>query len=71
MEITLNNQIKILDNISSLSIKQLLDIEIPEEQKQKGIAVAVNNTVIPRSEWGSSVISDKNNVLIIKATQGG
>lgn len=71
MEITLNNQVKSLDNISNLSIQQLLDMEIPEEQKQKGIAVAVNNTVVPRSEWGNSIISDKNNVLIIKATQGG
>jgi sulfur carrier protein len=71
MEITVNNQIKIFDNSSSISIKQLLDMEIPGEQKQKGIAVAINNTVIPRSEWGNSMIFHKNEVLIIKATQGG
>lgn len=68
MEITINDQPKKL-NQTSLTIQQLLDLEIPE--KQKGIAVAINNTVVPRNDWPSKQISQNDSILIIKATQGG
>ena len=69
MEITINNQIKCLAEYTSISVQQLLDLEIPV--KQNGVAVAVNNTVIPKSLWGDKTISNNDCVLIIKATQGG
>lgn len=37
----------------------------------KGIAVAVNNKVIPRSEWNDHKINTNDKLLLIKATQGG
>ncbi len=37
----------------------------------KGIAVAVNNKVIPRSEWNNCKINSDDKLLLIKATQGG
>lgn len=36
-----------------------------------GIAVAVNNTVIPKSNWESITVHANDNILIIQATQGG
>ena len=36
-----------------------------------GIAVAVNNRMIPRAEWDSFALSDGDNILIIKAVCGG
>jgi len=68
MEITLNNQKKNLAE-SGITVQQLLNSEMPG--KQKGIAVAINNRVIPKTEWENARISDKDNILIIKATQGG
>lgn len=38
---------------------------------QKGIAVAINNNVVPRAEWGSHVLNAEDKVTLIKATQGG
>jgi sulfur carrier protein len=38
---------------------------------QKGIAVAINNNVVPKAEWGSYVLNDEDKVTLIKATQGG
>lgn len=67
MEITLNGTKK--DLAEKTSVQQLLDIELPE--KQKGIAVAVNNTVIPRASWIQHALNEGDKVLIIKATQGG
>jgi sulfur carrier protein len=47
----------------------LLDEVIPE--KQKGIAVAVNSSVIPKTNWDHHFLANCDEVLIIKATQGG
>jgi sulfur carrier protein len=68
MELTINNQNKhfLLD---SLTIQALLDLEIPE--KQNGIAVAINNTVIPKTNWNSHQLTQTDEILIISATQGG
>jgi sulfur carrier protein len=68
MEITINDQKKAFSS-TAITVQQLLDMEIPE--KQKGIAIAINNKVIPKTEWHKQTISANDNVLIIKATQGG
>jgi sulfur carrier protein len=39
--------------------------------KQNGIAVAVNNTVIAKAERENYVLQPNDTILIIKATQGG
>ena len=36
-----------------------------------GIAVAVNNRMIPRTEWDSFTLNEDDNILIIKAVCGG
>jgi sulfur carrier protein len=38
---------------------------------QKGIAVAVNNTVIPKTDWATKTLNENDKITIIKATQGG
>jgi len=68
MELTINNQTKIFAQ-SALTIQALLDIEAPA--KQKGIAVAVNNSVIPKTDWDNYTLSPSDQILIISATQGG
>ncbi len=67
MDITLNNQLKSIT--PSHTILQLVNDAIGE--KQKGIAIAVNNTVVPKLDWPSFLLHEKDDVLIIKATQGG
>lgn len=39
--------------------------------KQKGIAVAINDTVIPKLHWAEHMLQPDDNVLVITATQGG
>lgn len=68
MELKINNQTKFFsENI--ITVQQLLDMEMPD--KQKGIAVAIAERVVPKTNWATTVLSDKDEVLIIKATQGG
>ena len=36
-----------------------------------GIAIAVNEVVIPRGEWAGYVLREADRVFVIRATQGG
>jgi sulfur carrier protein len=68
MELTINQQKKSYDKVI-LSVQDLLDIELPHQQK--GIALAINDIVVPKNNWGDTLISESDNILIITATQGG
>lgn len=50
-------------NISELAA----ELNLPE----KGVAVAVSNKMVPRTEWESTALSANDNVVIIKAACGG
>ncbi len=67
MEITFNNHQQQIQEQSSVQI--IINDLIGE--KQKGIAVAVNETVVPKAKWGSYELQPNDKVLVIKATQGG
>jgi sulfur carrier protein len=38
---------------------------------KRGLAVAVNDAVVPRNNWAAQRLSEGSQVLIIQATQGG
>jgi sulfur carrier protein len=38
---------------------------------RNGVAVAVNDAVVPRSSWLTRPLADGDQVLVIQATQGG
>lgn len=40
-------------------------------QETKGIAIAVNDQVIPKSSWNSFQVKSQDNITIIHAAQGG
>ena len=42
-----------------------------EFANQKGIAVAVNNSVVKKQDWESHLLSENDKVLIVSATKGG
>lgn len=68
MELKINNQTKQFAP-DSLTVQALLDLENPN--KQHGIAVAVNNMVVPKSDWSTHDLNETDDILIISATQGG
>ena len=60
-----NKQQEISENTS---VQQLVEqLNIPTN----GIAIAINNNVVTKSEWNSKIINKNDDVLIIKSTQGG
>ncbi len=55
-----NTQANIGDLLTSLNLAS-----------QKGIAIAINNNVIPRTEWNTHTLREEDKVMLIRATQGG
>lgn len=39
--------------------------------ESKGIAVAVNNKVVPKANWNTFQLNENDTITIIRATQGG
>lgn len=67
MIISINNKPLQLTNASNImSMLQQLQFG-----SAKGIAIAINDQVVPRSQWESHSIQENDRVTIIRATQGG
>ena len=67
MEIILNNQTQQAEE--KTSVQAALNNWIGE--KQNGIAVAVNEAIVPKAQWDTYMLQHNDKVLVIKATQGG
>lgn len=67
MEIKINNQIKTLDADCLVLTDVINACDFPD----KGIAVAVNNTVIRRAKWNDTVVGNGDCLTVIQAVCGG
>ena len=65
MEVKINNQPK-ATNASSLQ-ELVSELSLPGQ----GVAVAVNNEMIPKDDWAAHQIKDGDDILIIQAACGG
>jgi len=66
INIKVNNTIHQFQVAISLG-KVLNELEIATN----GIAVAVNQNIITKTDWSTQALNEGDEVLIIKATQGG
>ena len=67
MDVTLNGEALTLSNI----LLQEALCELGYDPEQQGIAVAINMSVVLRSEWGETSIADGDRIDIVGAKQGG
>ncbi|MFV0598852.1 MAG: sulfur carrier protein ThiS [Bacteroidales bacterium] len=67
MKIKVNNREKIMpENISITELVKLLNYSDPV-----GIALALEQEVVPKSDWDKIFLKDGANITIIQATCGG
>lgn len=65
MQINVNNK---PINTEATNLNTLAsELSLPE----KGVAVAINNRMVPRSQWEQTPLSEGTSVIIIKAACGG
>ena len=63
----LNGQERRLEGDALLALLELEGIS-PET---RGVAVAVNDRVVPRARWSSARLEDGDRIELVRATQGG
>jgi len=68
MELIINHQIAFFETLPN-SLEEI--VLLHTEGNLAGIAVALNQIVIPKSNWKQTTLAPNDNVLIISATQGG
>ena len=65
MKIRINNKETEVEASTLLALAE--ETKLPE----RGIAVAVNNRMVPRTEGAGATIKEGDNIVIIKAVCGG
>ncbi len=60
-----NKEMELAEHASLQQLAELL--QVPD----KGVAVAVNNQMILRTEWSDKIMQPNDQVVIIKAACGG
>ncbi|MGO1242760.1 MAG: sulfur carrier protein ThiS [Sphingobacterium sp.] len=70
MYIKLNSKIYELEAPFPENLEQML-VRLVPNMKPTGIAVALNNTVVPRELWTKTPVATQSEITLITATQGG
>jgi sulfur carrier protein len=66
MRVTVNGRDRSVPSL--LSVDDLVSSLVPA---RRGVAVAVNGTVVPRSTWAAVTLADGDTVEVLTAAQGG
>ena len=65
MNVQINNQDR------QTEAHNLQDLAIELQLPQKGVAVAIDNQMIPRGSWAQTALQEGVRIVIIKAACGG
>ncbi|MEY9874999.1 sulfur carrier protein [Streptacidiphilus sp. MAP12-33] len=66
IRLTVNGEIRSLPGGVTLA-----EVVAELSSARSGVAAAVNEAVVPRSEWNGTVLADADRVEILTAVQGG
>jgi sulfur carrier protein len=67
MDITVNQQSYTI--AENCTLQQMLAIVV--QQPLKGVAIAINQQIIPKTSWDAHLLKSNDHIILIKATQGG
>jgi len=67
MEVTVNRQKYIVPE--DCSVQTLIASVL--QQSGRGLAIAINENIVPKTHWETFKLESGDNIIIIKATQGG
>lgn len=67
MKIKINGSEHTFD--ADVNLKEVLTIQ--NFDTKPGIAIALNNSVVPKTNWNKTPIHENDQILIISATKGG
>lgn len=65
MKVQVNNKEVETHSTTLLQLAQELNLPV------QGIAIAVNNRMVPRTQWKKLLLTENDNLIVIKAACGG
>jgi sulfur carrier protein len=68
MKIKVNGEERILE--VQMNLGDLIEEEF-DGKEARGIAVAVNNSIVPKQKWDTTLINEDDRIEIVHAVQGG
>lgn len=68
MKININGELIQIEEKMNLADFVILRLNTKEP---RGIAVAVNGMIVPKSKWNDTVVNENDNIEIVHAVQGG
>lgn len=68
MKLTINHQLAFFEFLPS-SLEEI--VLLYTEGNSSDIAAALNEFVVPKSKWPTTTLAENDDILIIKAFQGG
>ena len=68
MNIKLNGELKELNGSGKLD--EIISVYL-NGKEARGIAVALNSTIIPKQKWNDTLLHDNDEIEVVHAVQGG
>lgn len=64
-------KIKINNKEVETSAKTVAELAAEQNLPEKGVAIAISNNMVPRTEWNNREIKEGDDIVILKAFCGG
>jgi len=64
-------KIKINNKEVETSAKTVAELAAEQNLPEKGMAIAISNDMVPRTEWNNREIKEGDDIVILKAFCGG
>lgn len=64
-------KIKINNKEVETSAKTVAELAAEQNLPEKGVAIAISNNMVPRTEWNNRKIAEGDDIVILKAFCGG
>jgi len=64
-------KLQINGQVQEFAITVLAELITALDKPEQGIAIAVNEQIIPRQQWASFTLSENDNISLFQAIAGG
>ena len=51
--------------------KTVAELAAEQNLPEKGVAIAISNNMVPRTEWSNRILNEGDDIVILKAFCGG
>ena len=64
-------KIKINNKEVETAAKTVAELAAEQKLPEKGVAIAISNNMVPRTEWNNRLLNEGDDIVILKASCGG